>query len=115
MAGPLFNEPSTNTAAINTNVVIDLAAITGSRRVIKHVSWSLDVDADAGAANVARLTIESPAGTVLHDYDISKAGPGFIEFPNAGIPGAEGQVLRAKITNTTNNTIATLNIMEGNA
>ena len=54
---PLFNEPNTNTAAINTDVVITLAAITSddanstnaARRSIKQISWSHD--GDPAAAN----------------------------------------------------------------
>lgn len=116
----LYNEPQTNTAAVNTDVIIDLPAIgsdasnssNAARRSIKHVSWSLS--ADPGTFTPI-LTIESPVGTKLAEYDIIKGGPGFIEFPNNGIPGAAGQAMRAKIDLDTNaNCIATLNILEGN-
>jgi hypothetical protein len=116
---PRYNEPSTNTAAANTDVIIDLAAIAAdgsnssdsSRRTIKWIAWSLS--ADPGSFTPI-LTVESPAGTKLFEVDITKGGPGFMEFPNDGIPGASGQVLRAKIDMDTNaNCIATLNIMEG--
>ena len=107
----LYNEPSTNTAAINTDVVIDLAAPVGpTRRTVKHISWSHN----GTPAAVTRMTVESPAGTVLQDWDITAGGPGFMEFPNNGIPGAEGQILRVKMdVAATSNTIATLNILEG--
>lgn len=110
MAGQ-FNEPSTNTAAVNTNVVIDLAAVSGLRRSIKQIAWSHDAD----PATATRLTVESPAGTVLWDLDVTKGGPGVHDFPNNGIPGAEGQVLRTKLTiSNTSGAIGTLNILEGN-
>ncbi len=114
-----FNEPTTNTAAINTDVVITLAAITAdatnssdsTRRSIKQISWSHDGD----PAAATRLTIESPSGTVLWDIDITKGGPGFFDFPNNGIPGAAGQALIARMDlSATSNTIGTLNILEGN-
>lgn len=113
MSKPLFPTPQTNTAAINTAVVITLAALTSpSRRSIERVIWSHDGD----PAAATRLTIESPSGTVLFDVDITKGGPGFIDFGKPGIRGAEGEALIARLAVTgDSNTIGTLNIIEGNA
>lgn len=112
MAGSLFNEPSTNTAAVNTNVVIDYSAMSQSigsgRRCIKHVGWSLDKD----PLTEVRLTIESPPGTVLYDTDIIYGGKDYIEFPNNGIPGAVAQIMRVKLDMTSSNSIGTLNVLE---
>lgn len=112
MAGSLFNEPYTNTAAVNTAVVIDLAAIKRSegagRRAIKHIGWSLDHD----PAVPVPLTVESPPGTVIYETDIVYGGKDYIEFPNNGIPGALEQILRVKIDASSSNTVATLSILE---
>lgn len=114
----LYNNPNTNTAAANTDVVITLAAIASddsnssdaAKRTIKYVAWSHDED----PTNPTRLTIESPSGTVLFDVDITKGGPGELTFPNDGIPGAAGQALLARLNLNSANTVGTLNIMEGN-
>lgn len=113
MAGSLFNEPQTNTAAVNTAVVIDLAAIKRSegagRRCIKHIGFSLDRDPIVAVP----LTVESPPGTKLYEVDIIYGGKDYIEFPNNGIPGALEQILRVKIDPSSSNTVATLSILEG--
>lgn len=113
MSNPLYPTPQTNTAAINTDVVITLTALPGSaRRSIEKVIWSHDGD----PASATRLTIESPASTVLFDIDITKGGPGFIDFGKPGIRGAEGQALVARLNLAADaNTIGTLNVIEGNA
>jgi hypothetical protein len=112
MSGSLFNEPSTNTAAINTDVVIDLSAISKSintgRRCIKHIGWSLDKD----PLVEVRLTVESPVGTVLYDTDIIYGGKDYIEFPNNGIPGAVASIMRVKLAMSSSNTVGTLNVLE---
>jgi hypothetical protein len=112
MAGPLFNEVSTNTAAINTDVVVSLGAIAGLRRSVKavHVSHS----AVPAAGNATRLTVESPSGTVLYDLDILEAVR-TVEFPNNGIPGASGAalVVRANV-GAAAAAICTVNVFEGN-
>jgi hypothetical protein len=112
MSGSLFNEPSTNTAAINTNVVVDYSAISRSintgRRCIKHVNWSLEDD----PVVPVRLTVESPPGTVLYDTDIIYGGKDHIEFPNNGIPGAVASIMRVKLAMSSSNTVGTLNVLE---
>lgn len=112
MAGPLFNEVTTGTAAINTDVVITLAAVAGLRRSVKSVHVSHTAVPAAGQAT--RLTIESPSGTVLYDLDILEAVR-TIEFPNNGIPGAAGAalVVRANV-GATAAAICTVNVFEGN-
>ena len=112
MSAPLFPTPQTNTAAINTDVVITIPAITGARASVERVIWSHDGD----PAAATRLTIESPSGTVLFDIDITKGGPGELDFGKPGFRGAEGQALLVRMNLAANaNTIGTLNVIEGNA
>lgn len=114
-----YNEPSTNTAAVNTDVTVTLAALhadgqnvtDGARRTIKQISWSHSAD----PASASTLTIESPSGTVLWRVNITKGGPGFFDFPNNGLPGAAGQEMVARLDlAAASNTIGMVNILEGN-
>lgn len=84
-----FQSTSYNTAAINTDVYVNLAAAE-NRKVIKQIIWSLSAE----PASAAALTIESPVGTVLASIDITKGGPGFMPFDQKGLPCADKQAVQ---------------------
>ena len=75
-----FQNSAYNTAAINTDVYVNLAATT-ERKVIKGIIWSMS----AAPASAATLSIESPVGTVLTSVDIINGGPGFLPFDHRGL------------------------------
>lgn len=114
-----YGATHTNTAAENTDVVITLAAISSdgsnstnaAKRSVKLIAWSHDRD----PAAATRITIESPANTVLFDIDVTKGGPGFLPFDGSGFAGASGQAVVVRMNlSATSNTIGTLNVIEGN-
>lgn len=79
------------TANANTDVVITLtgkdastAPGSASRHLLHRIVWSLTADPAAAIA----INIESPTGTVIASFDVTKGGPGFIDFGAKGLPGA---------------------------
>lgn len=84
---------SKTTAGANTNTAVNctFAAHSGAVRRVKHISWSYDLDMIT-AAVTGLLTVESPANTTLHSWEIIQGGPGFMEFRD-GLEGASGQAI----------------------
>jgi hypothetical protein len=81
-----------NTAAVNTDVVVTLHGIDAStapsanaRHCIKEIAWSLTADPAAAIS----IKVESPSGTVIHSFDVTNGGPGFMLFGgDKGLAGA---------------------------
>ncbi len=80
---------SYNTAAANTDVVVTLKGVDAStaptatsRHMIRQIIWSLTADPAAAVA----INVKDSAATVLASFDITKGGPGFIEFSDKGLP-----------------------------
>lgn len=76
------HKPAANTAATFT-----VDAVPGVKKVLEHVSWSYTAAPTGG-----NLKIESPSGTVIHEQDITAAGPDSLNFAN-GLPGASGAAI----------------------
>lgn len=84
------NLSSYNTAAANTDVIITLRGIDAStapaataRHCIYAIMWSLSANPAAAIA----INVESPSGTVIHSFDVTQGGPGFMLF-GKGLAGA---------------------------
>lgn len=84
-------QSSYNTQVANTDVVVTLTGVDAStvpaataRHRVERVIWSLSADPAAAIA----IKIESPSGTVICNFDVTKGGPGFIDFGAKGIAGA---------------------------
>lgn len=67
-----IHEPAANTAAVVTY------AANNAKHVIGGLSWSYSAAPTGG-----NLKIENGAGTTVYSVDITAAGPGSIEFPQA--------------------------------
>lgn len=80
-----------NTAAANTDVVITLTGIDAStapgaaaRHMIKQIGWSLTGEPVAAVS----VTVQSPSGTTIESFYITKGGPGFMPYTDKGLPCA---------------------------
>lgn len=82
-----YSTPYTNKPASNTDAVITVPAIAGAQVELADISWSYDVDPTGG-----HLQVESPLGTILKQWDVTKGGPGELVF-NDGLCGAPGQAV----------------------
>ena len=82
-------QPYDNTAAANTDVVINVPKINDDNRSIRAIYWSLS----ATPAAAIPLKVESPAGTVIFEWDITTSGPGYVDFADHGLPGADDQAM----------------------
>ena len=74
------NAPASNTAA--TFTISDGIGENGCVE-LEHLFWSLDATPAAGV----NLKVESPAGTIIFQVDVSTQGVGFIPFSGWGSPG----------------------------
>jgi hypothetical protein len=79
------------TANANTDVVVTLTGINastapgaGARHMINRIIWSLTGDPAAAIP----INVESPSGTVITSFDVTKGGPGFIDLGDKGLPCA---------------------------
>jgi hypothetical protein len=80
--------PSSNSPAADTAAVITLAALPNSfPRVLDQITWSY-----SAAPTNGNVKVESPSGNIVHEFDVTAGGPGFIPFPR-GLDGTAGAAM----------------------
>lgn len=104
MGKPLYHAPSSNTEALITIA----AGNTNTAHEIEFISWSFDADPAAAAA----LTVESPSGTVLQKWLVTKGGPGFIPFSGSSIRGAVGSAMLVRLATGGSGVSGTVNAIQ---
>jgi hypothetical protein len=82
-----------NPNATNTEALITIAADGDVTHEIESVLFSYDI----APPSPALLTIESPSGTVIHQWWVTAAGPGPVPFSGSCIKGAKGQALLVRL------------------
>lgn len=103
MGIPLCHSPASDTAA-----VITIAAVSGVAHEVEQIGFSYDADPEAGAY----VQIESPSGTVLQKYYVTKAGPGPVPLGNSCLKGAVGQELIITLTAGASGQSGTINAIQ---
>lgn len=83
----------THAPAADTLALITIPAITDGNVEIEQLAWSFD----AAPAAAKLLSIESPSGTILYQFEITAAGPGFIPFSGSCIRGAKSQAMLVRL------------------
>jgi hypothetical protein len=95
-------KPYTNTSAANAAAAITIPALNppsdnpnvlGSYIELETVSFGYSAAPTGGV-----LTIESPPGTVLHEWPIVAGGPGLMTFSGSCLKGAAGQAVKVNLT-----------------
>lgn len=95
------------TAAVNTDVYVNVAATT-HQKTIKQILWSLSADPAAAVT----IEIESPVGTRLSTFYVTKGGPGFLNFGDKGLPCANAGAVQVLLNlAATSGCIGTLTVL----
>lgn len=87
MAGATHYDSATN----------DVASVTIAALENVPVEISSILTSYSAAPTGGKVTIESPAGTTICEYDVTAAGPAPVSFAGTPLPGADGEAVVVKL------------------
>lgn len=102
------NPLTTRSGTSNNEESITIAAIDSTLHTIELTSVGCSY---TGSPTAGKLTIESPSGTILQQWDVNTTVPQNFEFPG-GLKGAKGQAVVVRLAAAGTGCVGSVNAVQ---